>query len=124
MDLDPQGFDRLLTTLEGLGLGAAVDEELLTSEHYFALGGVTLILTEARERGWPFSEAWSMAVNRLQPTQAGGNGIDPVQSAELRETRALLEEDRPIWRAAYERREPTTRERAQRLAACWRRVLD
>jgi hypothetical protein len=58
---------------------------------------------------------------RLQPSQAGGT-IDPVEAAELREDRRLLEEDRPIFQAAYEGREPTTMERARRLVAGSERV--
>ena len=82
-----------------------------------------LTLQGAREQGWGFEQAWATAMARLQPSQAGG-AIDPVEAAELREDRRLLEEDQPLFRAAYERRDPTIMERAQCLAAGSDRVED
>jgi hypothetical protein len=74
-----------------------------------------LTLQGARDRGWTFDDAWNAAMSRLQPSQAGGE-IDPFQAASLREDRQLLEEDKPIFRALFEGRDPTPMERAQRLA--------
>lgn len=80
-----------------------------------------LTLQGARDRGWSFDEAWGAAMSRLQPSQAGG-AIDETAARELREDRQLLEEDRPLFRAAYEGREATPIERARRLAAVSGRV--
>lgn len=80
-----------------------------------------IILSEARSRGIDFDPAWAMAVNRIQPSQLGGT-IDPELDAELREQRALLEEVRPYWRAAYEGDEPSTLERASTTVSTWSRL--
>lgn len=82
---------------------------------------VRLTLQGARERGWSFEDAWSAAMNRLQPSQAGGV-VNASLAAGLREDRQLLEEDRPLFHAAFDDRDPTLRERAQRLAAVSTRV--
>lgn len=79
-----------------------------------------LILSEARGRGYDFDSAWAMAVNRIQPSSAGGH-IDPELDAELREQRGLLEEVRPFWRAAYEGGDLTPLERASTVASSWQR---
>jgi hypothetical protein len=109
------GLEQLLTTLVDVGAGTlalSVEDARPDNSRHLA----RLCLQGARDEGWDFDRAWSTAMARLQPSQAGG-AIDPVEAAELREDRRLLEEDRPIFRAAYERRAPTTMERAQRLAA-------
>lgn len=80
-----------------------------------------MILREARQRGWPFDEAWSAAINRLQPSAIGGT-IDPMLDADLRETRAILEECRPHFEAAYDRRDPTAQELAVEVVAAWGRL--
>lgn len=82
---------------------------------------VRLCLQGARDEGFDFDEAWKMGMARLQPSQAGGE-VDRAKARELREDRRLLEEDRPLFRAAYEGRPPTVMERAQRLAAVSGRV--
>lgn len=74
-----------------------------------------LTLQGARDRGWEFEEAWGAAMARLQPSQAGGY-VDEAQAAVLREDRQLLEEDKPMYRAYWEGREPVAYERAQYLA--------
>lgn len=79
------------------------------------------ILDEARKRDWPFDEAWAAAINRLQVSSIGGT-TDPVLQSDLRETRAILEECRPHFRAAYEGREPTVRERAVEVVTAWGRL--
>lgn len=104
------GLERLLDDLVDAGAG---DMALPVNN---ARHLCRLTLQGALERGWDFEQAWSAAMSRLQPSQAGGS-IDAVQAAALREDRQLLEEDRPLFQAIYEGREPTTRERAQRLAA-------
>lgn len=76
---------------------------------------VRLCLQGAHGEGWAFERAWATAMKRLQPSQTGGV-INPAEAAMLREDRRLLEEDRSLFRAAYEGREPTTMERAQSLA--------
>lgn len=79
------------------------------------------ILDEARKRNWSFDDAWAAAINRLQPSAAGGT-IDGVLESDLRETRAILEECRPHFRAAYEGREPTVRECAEEVVTAWGRL--
>lgn len=79
-----------------------------------------IILSEARDRGYDFDTAWSMAVNRIQPSQIGGV-VDPALDSELREQRSLLEEVRPYWRAAFEGDEPSTLERASVVVSTWSR---
>lgn len=105
------GLERLLGKLASAGSG----------EHLSAQENVFLTLKGARERGWGFDAAWAFAMNRLQPSQAGGE-VDLEQAMQLREDRQLLEEDRPYYRATFEGRVPTVRERAQRLAAGSNRV--
>lgn len=80
-----------------------------------------MILTGARAEGWDFDEAWSAAINRLQPSQEGGV-FDMDLAAILLEERALIEEDRSYWQASYEDRDMTSRERAYSVAASWRRI--
>lgn len=82
---------------------------------------VRLVLTGARERGWTFEEAWSSAINRIQPNGPTGD-LDLVR--DLAVERVLLEETQPRWRAAFENRDPTPRERAQCAFAARRRVED
>lgn len=70
-------------------------------------------LTLLQERGIGFESAWSSAINRIQAPQGEGGLIeDEAIGALVLEERALLEENRPRWQAAYERRAPTTRETA------------
>jgi hypothetical protein len=114
------GLEKLLTTLEDVGAGKValtVDDARPDNARHLA----RLCLQGARAEGWAFDRAWSTAMARLQPSQAGG-AVDAVEAAELREDRRLLEEDRPLFQAAYEGREPTTMERAQRLAAAGERL--
>jgi len=118
--LGEAGLEKLLTTLEDVGAGKvalSVDDARPDNARHLA----RLCLQGAREEGWSFEQAWSTAMARLQPSQAGGE-VNPVEAAELREDRRLLEEDRPLFQAAYEGREPTTMERAQRLAAVGNRL--
>jgi hypothetical protein len=113
--LGEDGLERLLSTLVNVGAGTmalSVDDARPDHSRHLA----RLCLQGAREEGWEFERAWATAMARLQPSQSGGT-IDPAEAAELREDRRLLEEDRPIFQAAYEGREPTTMERAKRLAA-------
>lgn len=114
------GLEQLMTTLIDVGAGTlalSVEDARPDNPRHLA----RLCLQGARDEGWEFDRAWKTAMARLQPSQAGGD-VDPVEAAELREDRRLLEEDRPLFRAAYERREPTTMERAQRLAMASDRV--
>lgn len=119
--MDGDGFERLISTLVGMGAPDVPEGAALDSGHLLAAENVTLILSEARRHGWPFERAWSSAINRVQPSQLGGV-VDVELEAQLRESRALLEEQRPQYQAAYERRSPTTRERAVSIAAAWRRL--
>lgn len=113
--LGEEGLERLLSTLVDVGAGAlAFEVDAARPDNARHLARLTL--QGAKQEGWSFGEAWATAMARLQPSQAGGR-IDPVEAAELREDRRLLEEDRPLFQAAYEGRTPTTMERAQRLAA-------
>lgn len=115
---DPRvdGFDRLIGVLEADGAGGlplpGLDDPIPSGEY------VRLILGEARTRGWSFEEAWASAINRIQPT---GPTSDLGLASALAGDRMLLEETRPQWRAAYENRDPTTRERAQCVVNAWHR---
>lgn len=113
------GFDRLQLSLEQVGSGPLALPGLDEPERPSAY--VRMILTGCAERGWDFDKAWSAAVNRLQPSQLGGV-VEIGLADTLREERALLEEDRGLWRAAYERRDPTARERAESTVAAWHRL--
>jgi hypothetical protein len=109
--LDVDGFDQLMAKLEGLG-----SSDLSAPA---ALARVTL--QGAAEEGWAFDPAWETAMRRLQPSQAGGI-IDLDEQRELAEARVLLEEDRPLFHAAFEGREMTLRERGQRTVSAWSRT--
>jgi len=112
---DAVGLERLSEKLAEAGAGQFA-LEVDSSRHL-----VRLCLQGAREEGLGFDEAWKMGMARLQPSQAGG-GVDHANARDLREDRRLLEEDRQIFRAAYEGRAPTTIERAQRLVKVSGRV--
>jgi hypothetical protein len=109
--LDAPGFDRLLSSLESL----TGTDEMQPAQY------VRITLTGAKQRGWEFEDAWRSAINRIQPPNVSGV-VDPVQDCEMREARALLEEDRPAFQAAYEGREETPRERTERVVAAWGRL--
>ena len=54
-------------------------------------------LAVARRQGIPFDEAWEALLNGYR-----GNRIKfPHSTVERREWRAVLEEDRPVWEAAF-----------------------
>jgi hypothetical protein len=107
------GLERLMTQLEGLG-----SSDLSTPAET-----LRVTLQGAVQDGWAFEPAWETAIRRLQPSQAGGI-IDLDEQRNLAEARILLEEDRPLFQAAYERREMTDMERAQRLNRTWARTED
>lgn len=116
------GFDRLMTSLSALGA-----DNLLTlpgvDDPIHAGGYMTRALELLQDRGVDFDSAWSSVINRIQAPQGEGGLIeDPHVAALVREERQLLEENRPAWRAFYERRPPTTRERALCTVAAWRRL--
>jgi hypothetical protein len=108
------GFDRLLANLEQEGSGRlslpGLDEPTRPAEY------VRMVLAACRDRGYEFEAAWSAAINRLQPTQLGGD-IDRAELTVLREERALIEETRATWRAAYEGRDVTRQERIETIGA-------
>lgn len=122
MDGIDLGFDGLLASLSAIGADSllplpGVDEP--TS----AAGYICRCLSLLRERDIPFEEAWSSAINRVQAPQGEGGLIeDPAVGALVLEERALLEEDRPRWQAAYERRPMTMREKAVCTVGAWRRL--
>lgn len=107
------GFEDLLASMASLG------SDSLSLPGYdaptSAAGYVRVVLTGGIEEGWDFETAWSAAINRLQP----GVDIQPGTEMVLQESRAQLEADRGLWRAAYEGRPPTPRERAESIAAGW-----
>lgn len=103
------GADSLLT-LPG------IDEPTTASDY------VCRVLALMKERDVPFEQAWSSAINRIQAPQGEGGLIeDPALGQTVLAARASLEEDRPAWRAAYEGRQMTSRERATCVVAGWRR---
>lgn len=115
------GFRDLMASLSAVGADSllmlpGVDDPISAPEYMRRALGLI------QRQGIPFEEAWSSAINRIQAPQGEGGLIaDPRVGALVREERALLEEDRPKWRAAYERREPTTREKAVCIVGAWRR---
>lgn len=119
MDL---GFDGLLASLSAIGADSLLTlpgvDEPTTASNY-----VSRVLALMKDRDVPFEAAWSSAINRIQAPQGEGGLIEDPSVAELvLEERALLEENRPRWQAAYERRPMTTRERAVCTVAAWRRL--
>jgi hypothetical protein len=60
-------------------------------------------LADARRRGEPFAEAWTVA---LKPALVGQRGDERAQ------WRAALADTRPAWLAAWERRPASVPERA------------
>jgi hypothetical protein len=116
------GFDSLMASLSAIGADSLLTlpgvDEPTTASNY-----VSRVLALMKERDVPFEEAWSSAINRIQAPQGEGGMIeDPRVAAMVLEERALLEEDRPRWQAAYEHRPMTTRERAVCTVAAWRRL--
>lgn len=111
-----------MASLSAIGAGSlltlpGVDEPTSAAEY------VGRVLALTRERGITFESAWSSAINRIQaPQGAGGLVEDAGVGGLVLEERALLEEDRPRWQAAYERRPLTTRERAICTVSAWRRL--
>lgn len=80
------------------------------------------VLKLMQPRGVSFESAWASAINRIQAPQGEGGMIEDPRIGQLvLEERALLEEDRSRWQAAYEGREPTTREKAVCVVGAWRR---
>lgn len=117
---DANGFDSLMASLSAIGADSlltlpGVDEPTTASDY------VSRALSIMRERDIPFEQAWSSAINRIQAPQGEGGVIEPSVGALVLEERALLEEDRPRWHAAYERRAMTTREKALCTIGAWRR---
>lgn len=116
------GFEQLMTSLSAIGADSllmlpGVDEPTTASNY------ISRVLGVMQERDVPFEAAWSSAINRIQAPQGEGGLIeDPAVAQLVLEERALLEEDRPRWQAAYERRPMTTRERAVCTVAAWRRL--
>jgi len=113
-------FDNLLASLSAIGADSllhlpGVDDPITASSY------LSRALSLMQERAIPFEQAWSSAINRIQAPQRDGVS-DPRLAQLVSEERALLEEDRPKWRAAYERRPVTTRERAVCTVAAWRRL--
>lgn len=108
------GMDDLIAAMEVGGCPPlplpGVDEPLRPAEY------VRIVLGGYRDRGFDFDTAYAAAINRLQPSQEGGV-IDADLARTLREERALLEEERPIWQAAYEQRPVTNIDRRARSSA-------
>ena len=121
MNGDDLGFDGLLASLSAIGADSllplpGVDEPTAAADY------VCRCLTLLRDNGLPFEKAWSSTINRIQAPQGEGGFIeDPRVGALVLEERALLEEDRPRWQAAYEGRQMTTREKAVCTVRAWRR---
>jgi hypothetical protein len=116
------GFDGLLASLSALGADSLLTlpgvDEPTTASNY-----MSRVLSLMQERKVPFEQAWSSAINRIQAPQGEGGLVEDTGIASLvLEERALLEEDRLRWQAAYERRPMTTRERAVCTVAAWRRL--
>lgn len=114
------GMNSLLTSLSAIGACAplnlpGVDEQITAPEY------VSRVLALMQQRDVPFESAWSSAINRVQAPQGEGGAIDAGIAVVVQEERALLEEDRPRFQAAYERRPMTTRERAICTVGTWRR---
>lgn len=113
------GFDRLMQSLSAAGAGGltlpGVDDPIGAPDY------MRRVLELGRERGLDFDRAWAEGFTRIQAPQTSGL-IDPADAALVREERALLEECRPLWQAAYERREPLALERARVNVRAWTRL--
>jgi hypothetical protein len=68
--------------------------------------------------------AKALGITRSQARRRVRSSPLATLEAQLTEDRALIEEDRAIFQAAYEGRDPTVQEKAQRLAAAWGRTED
>lgn len=118
------GLDRLLTSLAAIGADTrltlpGVDDPTCPSDY------MRRCLALMQDREVPFDMAWSSTINRIQAPQAGdGSILDPTTGELIVEQRALLEESRPYWQAAYEGREVTSIEVAHSRVATWRRIDD
>lgn len=116
------GMNGLLASLSAIGACVpltlpGVDDQIPAPEY------VARCLTLMQQRKIPFEKAWSSTINRIQAPQGEGGFVeDPVIGRVVSEERALLEEDRPRWQAAYERRPLTTRERAVCTVGAWHRL--
>ena len=121
IDGDP-GFDSLLASLSAIGAGnlltlPGVDDPIPAGTY------MQRALKLLQREGVGFEAAWSSAINRIQAPQGETGRIeDPAVGRLVLEERALLEEDRPRWQAAYERRPMTTREKAVCTVGAWRRL--
>lgn len=98
---------------DGLAL-PGVDEPMVPATY------VRTILAGGRDEGWDFDRAWAAAINRLQPEISDG-AIDLRDAYSLQDDRAMLEESRGLFHAAFENRQPTAREHAESIAGSWRR---
>jgi len=98
---------------DGLPL-PGIDEPMVPASY------VRAILSGGRDQGWDFDRSWAAAINRLQPVP--GTPVDIGTEHQLREERAMLEEVRGYFRAGFEQREPTSRERAEAIPSVWRRI--
>lgn len=116
------GLERVLESLSTIGADSLLAlpgvDELTTAPEY-----MRKVLALMKPRGIDFDQAWSSAINRIQAPQGEGGYIeDPRVGQLVLDERAMLEEDRPHWRARYEGRAETTREKATRVVAYWQRL--
>jgi hypothetical protein len=116
------GFDSLMASLSAIGADSRLPlpgvDEPTTATAY-----VRQVLALLSDRGIPFDSAWSSTINRLQAPQGEGGIVeDPSLRSLVLEERSLLEENRPAWQAAYERRAMTTAERAVVTVRAWNRL--
>lgn len=113
------GLDRLVESLQAAGAGGltlpGVDDPTSAPSY------MRQVLELGRERGLDFESAWAAGFTRIQAPQDAGV-INGFEAAMVREERALLEEVRPLWQAAYERREPLALERGIVRKRSWDRL--
>ena len=81
---------------------------------------VRFVLAEARRRDVPFEDAWFWALRSISPPRTCTVAV----RARVDEARALIHETKPLFRAAYERRELTLPERLAISDAPVRRLRD
>lgn len=92
--------------------------EAAVSDHQSAQ--VAFVLVEARKRGVAFEDAWFNALRSISPPRT----CHPKLRVRIDENRALIHEVKPLFRAAYERRELSELERRSLLDADRRRLRD
>lgn len=81
---------------------------------------VRFVLAEGRRRRLSFEDAWFRALRSISPPRT----CHPRLRVRIDENRALIHEVKPLFRAAYERRDLSELERRQLVSASERRLRE